>query len=225
MEGRYPPAVMVTVSDCTDASREAELNAWYRDVFIPRTEATDFIRNTRRYANVYGDRATFTGRPKYLTVSEVHRTDTAMALRELRQLYTGLRAEEGLEVRKFDSLYERIGPEFQSPRSGRPVKIVYAGFVGCTDSARETEFNHWYDRKHSPDALVASFDTGYRYKAVDLRDPVPHQTMPYLSLYESSKDLDALNKTLDAFREEMIATDPIWVDLLAVYWSGLFSRI
>lgn len=227
MEGRYPPAIMVTVSDCTDPAREAELNAWYRDVFIPKIEATGFIKNTARYRHVLGDKPTFLGHPKFLTIAEVERTDAKTALKEIRELYTKLRADGGaqLEVRKFDTLYQRVGPEFHSPRSGRPVKIVYAGFVGCTDTRREDEFNHWYDRKHSPDALIDAFDTGYRYKAVDLRDPAPHATMPYLSLYEISKDLDTLNTSLEAFRQEMVASDPMWVDLLAVYWSGLFTRI
>ncbi len=226
MEGRYPSAVMITLSDCVDSAREAEFNGWYDDVFVPRLEIAPLVKNVRRYVSAYKDEPTFRGRPRYLTIAEVEHDDAAEAGRTMRELYTEARAEhDGWELSRLDTLYERIGPEFRSDRSGRPIEYVYCGLVGCTDAAREDEWNRWYNDKHSPDALAAPFDTGYRYAVVNPLDPVPHQATPYLSLYETGLELGALQQTLAAFRQEMIASDPLWVNLLAVSYSGLFKPL
>lgn len=226
MEGRYPRAVMITLSDCTDEAHETALNRWYAESFVPAVEASPLVQSVRRYENAYNGEPTFRGRPKYLTIAEVEHGDIEEAGRQLRTLYADVRSgHDAWELRRLDTLYGRIGPEFKSDRSERPVKFVYCGLVGCTDTSREDEWNRWYDDKHSPDALVGAFDTGYRYAVVDPTDPVPHQATRYLSLYETGHELDRLQQILGDFRQEMIATDPLWVNLLAVYYSGLFTPV
>jgi hypothetical protein len=223
MKGRYPSAVMLTLADPISEERDDELNRWYSEVFVPGVEASPFVQAVRRYESAFRSEPTFRAHPRYLTIVEVSHEDLRETHRSLRELYTVIRsATEPPELRKLDTLYERIGPEFRTERTGTPVRVVYCGLVGCTDTARDAEWNQWYDDKHSPDALVWA-DTGYRYRALDRTDPVPHQAQPYASLYETSKELDALQAMLADFREQMIASDPIWVNLLAVYYSGLFT--
>jgi hypothetical protein len=225
MNGQYPAAVMVTLADCVDSAREEEFNQWYAEEFVPGVTASPLVTSVHRYRSVYGDEPTFRSRPRYLTIAEVQGDDLDAAGRELRELYDGLRAGRGDELRKLDTLYGRIGPEFLTERSGRPIKMVYCGMVGTTDTSREDEWNSWYDAKHSPDALIDAFDTGYRYRVVNPVDPGPHQASKYLSVYEIGHTLEELTPILAAFREEMIATDPLWVNLLAVYYSGLFTPV
>jgi hypothetical protein len=222
MEERYPAAVMVTLSDCTQG--EEEYNTWQDEVFVPAVEAVDFVTHVQRYENAYRDETTYRARPRYLTIAEVEHEDVEEAGKQLRALYNDLRAgRDASELRRLDTLYSRIGPEFRSPRTGRPVQFVYFGLVGCTDTTREDEWNTWYDDKHSPDALLDAFDTGYRYRVVNPVDPGPHQSSRYLSVYEISHDLGHLQKLLADFRQEMIDTDPLWVNLLSVVYSGLFT--
>ena len=222
MNERYPAAVMVTLSDSVDPSSEPGLNRWYDETFVPAVEASPLVTAVSRYRSVYQDEQTFRARPRYLTITEVEHPDVDDAARRLRAMYTELRAGRNDELRKLDTLYARVGPEFRTDRTGRPIEMVYCGMVGCTDTSREDEWNRWYDEKHSPDALLKAFDTGYRYRVVNPVDPVPHQASRYLSVYEIGHTLDELQPILAAFREEMIESDPIWVNLLAVYYSGLF---
>jgi hypothetical protein len=217
---------MITLSDCTDQAHEAAYNRWYDDVFVPQVEASPLVQAVRRYESAYKDEPTFRAHPRYLTIAEVNHDDPSEAGKTLRGLYGDIRSQqESNELRKLDTLYERTGPEFRSVRSDRPIELVYCGLVGCTDTSREDEWNRWYNDKHSPDALAAPFDTGYRYTVVNLVDPVPHQATRYLSLYETGLELAALQEKLADFRQEMIATDPIWVNELAVYYSGLFRPL
>src|SRR5947208_4371581 len=118
MEGRYPAAVMITLSDCPQAGTEGELNRWYDEILVPGLEASPLIGNVLRYVNAYTDEPTFRSHPKYLTIAEVETDDPAAALPELRALYTGLRARrDAPEMFRLDTLYARTGPEFSSPRS------------------------------------------------------------------------------------------------------------
>ena len=226
MQGRYPQGVMITLSDCTNPADEADFNRWYDEVFAPGVEASPLVGNVLRYENAYKDEPTFRSHPKYLVITEVLSDDLSAAAPALRDLYTELRANRSApELFKLDTLYERVGPEFHSERSDRPVRHVYCGLVGLNDITREDEFNQWYNDKHSPDALADAFDTGYRYRVVDPTEPVPHQASRYVSIYEISHDLGRLQEHLAAFRAEMIESDPLWVNLLAVYYSGIFSPL
>ena len=43
MEGRYPPGVLVALTDCTETAKEAEFNQWYNEILIPGIEALGFL--------------------------------------------------------------------------------------------------------------------------------------------------------------------------------------
>lgn len=228
MEGRYPPGVYIALTDCKLASHEEHFNRWYNEALIPGLERLDYVRNSRRYENVFADEGTFRGRPKYLAVHEIYHDDLPRALKEIHKRESEIVAPDkvaGSVLTKVNTLYRRVGPEFRSGRSGS-TKIVYCGLVGLTDPCRKAEFDKWYNERHSPEALEAGcFDVGYRYDVVDPHDPMPHLSSPCLSIYETYVDLTTLQKTLETFRKKMIKEDPLWVDLLGIWYSGLFRPL
>ncbi len=225
MEGRYPPGMFIVLADCRDPSREDAWNRWYADTFIRGLEELAYVKNSRRYVNAFAEEATFRGRPKYLSLHEVYHDNLPVILRELHkreaELISNSSAAQPMLI-KLSTLYRRAGPEFRSGRKD-PIQVVYCGLVGMMDRSRSAEFDKWYNERHSPDALNAGiFDIGYRYDVVNLHDPLPHLSSPCLSLYESSVSLPELQKKLESFRKTMIDVDPIWVDLLGIWYSGLF---
>ena len=130
---------------------------------------------------------------------------------------------------KVNSLYRRVGPEFRSERSGRPIQAIYCGLLGCADPAREDEFNKWYNEAHAPDTInnnVFSFDTCYRYEVVDAHDPMPHQSSPYLTIYETAANPTEALQGLSGLRRHSVAVwDTVWKELLQVYFAALFCPI
>ncbi len=228
MEGRYPPGVFIVLADCKDPGREDEWSRWHADAFVRGLEELPYVKFSRRYVNVFADERTFRGRPKWLSVHEIYHDNPPLALREIHKREGELISSSSiaqLTLAKVNTLYKRVGPEFRSGREG-PIQVVYCGLVGMMDRSRSAEFDKWYNERHSPDALNAGlFDVGYRYDVVDLHDPIPHLSSPCLSLYESSAPLPDLQKKLESFRRTMIDVDPIWVDLLGIWYSGLFRPI
>lgn len=227
MEGRYPQGAIVALTDCTDRAREAEFNQWYNETLIPGGQALGFVRNARRFVNVLSDSPTFQGWPKYLALWEIYRDDLKQAHAEMHEHVARVKAERGgfdFYIKFVDTLYGKVGPEFQTERTGRPVTGVYVVLCYPTDPAREDEFNKWYNEKHIPEILALGlYDTVYRYKIVDPNDPVPHQP-PYATVYETSIDPLEAREKLVSFRSKW-SDDQVWVDLLGVYWTGGFRRI
>lgn len=227
MDRRYPPGLMVTLADCADAAREEEFWRWYDQTLIPGMEATGWIRHTKRFVNVLADTPTFLGRPRHLILAEVYRDDLAQALQNIRRLESELQQRgKGFDavVAMINTLYGRTGPEFHTERSGRKSRGVYGVFCYVKDTTKEAAFNTWYDDKHMPEALArGSYDTGYRYKIVDARDPDPFQP-PYLSVYETSMDPREARDKLVQGRSQWYV-DPDWVNLLGLRYTGGFRQV
>jgi hypothetical protein len=232
MEGRYPAGVWISLMDCTEIEKEAAFNRWCDETLVPGIESLGFVRNSRRYENALSDSPTFQGRPKYLVLSEVYHEDLNQALMEIRardsEIKGALKRFEAY-VTKLNTLYGRIGPEFRTERTGRTVQAIYCGFLGCADPAREGEFNRWYNERHSPETIhnnIFEFDTGYRYSVIDPCDPIPHQSAPYLSLYETSLPPSQALQGLSGLRKNSVAVrDTIWIELLTVFHTGLFRPL
>ena len=55
MEGRYPPGILIALTDCTETAKETKYNQYHNEVWIPNMESLGYIRNTRRYENVLTD--------------------------------------------------------------------------------------------------------------------------------------------------------------------------
>jgi hypothetical protein len=228
MDGRYPPGVFITLSDCTEKAREPEFNKWSHEIFIPFIQRLDFARNTKRFENVLVDKDTFQGRPKYLTISEIYTDNLKQAHMEINKQHDQLKSQgRGFDAyaNMIENIYARIGPEMRTDRTGLPVTGIYMVLNYAVDLAREDEFNDWYNKKHGPEALAYGiWDTCYRYKVVDPKDP-PHP-VPYVTLYEPSMDpLKARLAWNPAFIRSDNQHDPIWVDLLGVIWTGGFRQI
>ncbi len=242
MDGRYPSGILVVLSDCKDPAKERQFNKWYNETYIPWMERLKFVRNTRRYENLFGAEPTFRGRPKYLSLSEINHDDLKQALKEIRASEAQLNAEgkgSAVMVTKLDTMYQRIGPEFRTERTGRPVKWAMCALPGCADTTREDEWNKWYNEKHSWETLspaIGIYDTGYRYEAVDCHELVPHHTTRYFSLYESSAEVDLSSRTIAGFNvrgglmEDMLkrwqqssastrAPDLVGLELMEIYLS------
>lgn len=191
-------------------------------------KALEFVQYVKRFENVLSDRPTFQGRPRYLTVWEVYQEDLKQAHREIRQRIAELTDQgKGFDsmVNMVDNMYRKVGPELRTERTGRPVTGIYMVLNYPVDLAREEEFNNWYNEKHGPEGLaVGIFDTSYRYKVVDPKDP-PHP-VPYVTLYEPSMDpLEARLAWNPDFIRSKWQNDPLWVDLLGVIWTGGFRQI
>ena len=165
-------------------------------------------------------------------LSEVYHDDLKQALRDIRIRDSEIKdIPKGFDafVSRVNTLYRRIGPEFRTDRTGRTVRAIYCGLLGCADPSRKEEFNKWYNERHSPETInndIFSFETGYRYEVVDPLDPMPHQSAPYLTLYETSADRAKALKGLSELRKQSVAVkDTVWIELLRVYYAGLFSPI
>jgi hypothetical protein len=232
MEGRYPAGVWISLMDCIEAEMEGEFNRWCDETLVPRIESLGFVRNSRRYENALSQLPTFQGRPKCLILSEVYDDDLSNALMQIRTRDSEIKSAPGSFdgfVTKVNTLYRRIGPEFRTDRTGRTVQAIYCGLLGCADPAREEEFNRWYNGRHSPETIhndIFEFDTGYRYSVVDPSDPIPHQSAPYLSLYETSHAPSLALNGLAGLRKNSVAVrDSIWIELLTIYYTGLFQPV
>jgi len=230
MEGRYPPGVFISLTDCAELSREKEFNRWYDGTLIPEIEKLGYVKNSRRYENVLSQTPTFQGRPKYLAVCEIYNDDLVKAMKEIHQRETeAANGSKGISlfVSKVNTVYRRIGPEFRTERTGTPVRAVYCGLLACADPGREEEFNSWYNERHAPETVqneVFAFDTGYRYEVVNPNDPAPHQSSPYLTIYETSADPEAALRGLAGLRKHSVdISDRLWVELLRVLYAGLFA--
>jgi hypothetical protein len=230
MEGRYPPGVLLSLADCTEVGKEEEFNRWYDEILIPGIEDLGYVKNSRRYENVFSRTPTFQGRPKYLAVSEIYKDDLTQAIKDIHrreaEIDSGPKKNFSF-VSKVNTVYRRIGPEFRTPRTGRAVRSAYCGLLACSDPARKDEFNKWYNERHATETIINDifeFDTGYRYEVVDPNDPMPHQSSPYLTLYEAGAKPEATLKGLAGLRKNSLG-DRLWVELLIVMYAGLFAPL
>jgi hypothetical protein len=228
MDTRNPNGMLATLADCSNPSREDEFKRWFNEVCMPGLAALECLRHYKHFENVMSHTATFQGKPKYLSLSEVYGDDFTEIHREIK----ASRSEMKSEGKVFDAylpmldmtLFRSVGPEIRTDRTGRAVAGIYVVLCFCTDPSREEEFNRWYDRRHAPDALaLGAYDTAYRYKIVDPMDAIPYRPY-YLTIYETSKDPLQARKDLVAYRYKWFS-DPLWVELLGVYWTGGFRQI
>ena len=76
---------------------------------------------------------------------------------------------------------------------GRFVNCLLYVLTDCNDSAREAEFNHWYNQTHLPDLIGSGlFHTAIRFsKAEGSLDPDGPR---YLAVYESDSDEEESRK-------------------------------
>jgi hypothetical protein len=158
MEGRYSPGIYVSLTDCTNPSKEKEFNKWYNEVHIPDFEELWFVRNSSRYELVPLPEAPARS-PKYLCLHEIWRDDMQDALKEIRVYYQSEikpKSEHLFEDMStmISTLYQKTGPTFQTERSNNPIRGVHVVLFNCIDSNKEAAYNKWQNEQHVYDALA-----------------------------------------------------------------------
>lgn len=223
MEGRYPPALLVTLTDCIDPAAEEQFCVWQEQVLIPALSSLGWVHPIMRFRNVLAGGNTYQGFPRYLTLAEVQREPSP----ETWDGIVAVRSQLDLEGRGFsgtvsmvDALYARTGGEIQTERTGQPLTGVYLVFSYCRDG-KFTEFDQWYDEVHGPEVLaLGQYHTAYRYVAA-----IKHPTIPeYLTVYETSSDPLGARNGLVASRS-LWGSNPIWTSSLGLCWTGGFARV
>ena len=102
------------------------------------------------------------------------------------------------------------------------TKWLLAVESNCTDAARETEFNEWYDKTHLPDV----FETPSFIKATRYENTEPSEgKAKFLALYEiETDDIDGFMKTHNDNMARKRA-EGRFSDLLVVGSRGFYRQI
>ncbi len=218
MEGRSHGGIVVARANCTDPSREAEMNDWYSNHHVPDITRSGAVSNATRYVNPEA-KGTDDDR-KYLALYESNEADLASSwARNLAQAVwrpwnDGIIIHPALS-KVWVGVYKRFGTQPEPP-SGKSAASVLMVLSDCEDPGREEEFNRWYDGVHVPDILeTGAYWSARRFVNYALGPDQPK----YLALYESEGDgpssLEALRKGLEAANAER--SDAIAVRHLAAF--------
>ncbi|MFC1916686.1 DUF4286 family protein [Chloroflexota bacterium] len=94
--------------------------------------------------------------------------------------------------------------------------------TNSADTARETEFNEWYDKTHLPDAMEApEFIRATRYENIKPKEG----EAKYLALYEvETDDIDRFRKT-NAGNIARLRAEGRLSELLVIVSSGIYKQI
>jgi hypothetical protein len=242
MEGRYPHAIRLIRTNCTDPRLEFGFNDWYDRVHVPEVLASGMVSHVIRYRNADPDDAG----PGYLAIHELAWTDLEEVARAVtrtrRRLTEQAGFPPGIEIVRVES-WKRIGPESVTPRAGRATA---AGILliesRCTDPRREREFNAWYDEVHVPDLLnTGLFSAVYRFESVATgtivgsgapeRDDAPRADTArggpatYLAVYEMDGDpMAAVAESARIHRPRLKAAGRL-SELIDVTWRGVYRVV
>ena len=175
-----PPVtgLRVVLSNCADASREADFNAWYDayavDILWPRQ-----LVNVQRYCNPArpGDAA----QARYLALYDIVTPDPAIAWPETRDHPTRPRRDKSPLLDTVLAATYRIERATGPARSG--VTGVLAVFSDCNDTARADEARAWRER------LLSEAMAGGVFTRASLSvnvEGVPEQPQ-YLNVFETTR--------------------------------------
>lgn len=227
MEGRFPHAVRLIATNCTDPARDHEFNEWYDRVHTPEVLRSGMVSRGIRYRNADPEKSG----PGYLAIHELMWADLTEVAEHVKRMRARLTAERHfppmVEIVRTES-WQRIGPEFVSARTGRaPVEGIFVIESRCTELQREGTFNAWYDETHIPDLLgTGLFVTGYRFAAVaaGAMPPAPNRGA-YLAIYETEGDpLAAVEEFARTHRPRLKAADRL-SDIIEVTWRGIYRQV
>ena len=180
MEGRYPTGINLVFVSCKDPSKNDEFNYWYNHMHVPDNTIAGF-HNCIRFANT--DPASEVA--QFVTTYETTFEDVTEAMPALREAraYLGEGGGRGTPWMKEGAswnVFKRLGGEFRA--ANRPTRGILVVLSNCKDSAREDEFNRWYEDVHIADILdTGAFHTAYRYESLD-----PERSKAkFLAIYET----------------------------------------
>lgn len=189
MEGRVPKGGLLAVFvNCSDPSKEAEMNAWYNTVHAPDVTRPGVFTDFTRFVNPTAKGTTED--PRYLAIYETGWGNVAEAAERFRAGREGLRrwsAESrlhpALSLAKV-SFFKSHGSKPVCP-PGRRTRGILVVMTDCSDPARTEEFDRWYDEVHIPEVIgTGCYWSAMRYRSID----PPSQDPRYLALYETEDD-------------------------------------
>ena len=103
----------------------------------------------------------------------------------------------------------------------RMPERFYCALSNCTDPARETEFNAWYDRTLIPTIMVVpGVRAAWRYVSTHQR---PGEAK-YVALYDIDEDIRQVVLNLRANRER-VGREGKWSDCIDIPFTSTFRRI
>ena len=209
MEGRYPKGVLVLLTNCTDASREAEFNDWFANVFLPQVSGSDIFHNATRYRNTEEDLGP--GEARYMTLLETDSEDLTVSMQDyqesVKRLTDGGTIDPAMEV-VLAAIFRTTGPEFRSDLETKRITGLMVLLANCKDEGRHGEFNDWYNKVHVPHVIeTGRFHTAYRYE--NLYPAAPEGR--YLAIYETD------NQDPGGLTALMATERPQWIE------KGLYS--
>ena len=220
MDGRHPEAVRLTLTGCTDQTREAEFNTWYDTIHFPDILGSGIATHGTRFADA--DRES--GNPAYLALYELPGTDLERINQafadQVRRLHERGRMFPHLQIAR-RSMWRRIGEHHGSQQFRARTAGLFIIESNCTSSERETEFNEWYDRIHIPDLLETKlFHTAHRF-----RGPAGQDGGTYLAVYETSGNvLEAVEGFTRNHRPKLKAAGRL-SDIIDITWRGIYQRL
>ena len=199
MEGRYPIGLLVTRTNCTDSSKTDEFNRWYNHMHLPDVTAPRIFHHAIRFANT--DPSSSAG--QYIATYETDIDDVSKARPAHREAIAKLGGQEDRGTPLIQSvstgIFKRLGGQFVA--SIRPTRGILLVLTNCEETAREEEFNRWYEDVHIPDILdTGAFHAAYRYESPEPEDAHAR----YLAIYETD------NPDPAKAREEITKFIPDW---------------
>ena len=242
MEGRYPHAVRLIRTNCTDPAQEAGFNEWYDRVHVPDVLSSGMVAHAIRYRNADPQ----DGEPGYVAIHELAWEDLNAVAREVartrQRLTQGRGFHPALEIVMAES-WKRIGPEFSTRGTGQTaVAGIFIIESRCTNAQRDAGFNAWYNEMHIPDLLATGlFTNAYRFVSVPQSTiigaaaPGEHDLTAgasgdigrptYLAIYETAADpLTAVEAFSRDHRPRLKAAARL-SDIIEVTWRGIYRRL
>jgi hypothetical protein len=241
MESRFPDAIRLIRTSCTDRAQEAGFNAWYDEVHTPDVLSSGTVAHVIRYRNCDPDDSG----PGYLAVHELTIRDFDAVARQVartrRRLTAGGGFHSALAILRAES-WSKIGrePVAPPPCVAAHVAGIFIVSSRCTVPEREQEFNAWYDDAHIPDLLSTGlFVSAYRFAAVAAGTLVGPEAPPegaahatdvapssaYLAIYETIVDpLEAAREFSRTHRSRLKAAGRL-SEIIDVTWRGTYRQI
>jgi len=221
MEGRYPPAIRITETNCTDPAQEVAFNDWYNRIHVPDILAAGLGNTAIRYENAQSDQEN----PQYIAIYELATHDLNSVNERFAQVVQRLREKrrmhEALQIAR-RGMWRRIGPDFRSARAGTMASSgVWIIESNCIDTEREADFNRWYNEIHIPDLLATEcFVAAYRFESQSGQGGGR-----YLALYETNGDpVEAVDRFVKEHRPGLKAGGRL-SEIIDVTRRGVYRRL
>jgi hypothetical protein len=181
--------LLVVYAKCIRAPEEPDWDVWEDDVHLPALCAADgpwvatrFELTTRRQPGMPGIGFT------HVTIYELDDADVAAQAERTLDADDALRVEgrmHSANVTVGADVFRAHGRFGEKPEPSSALRGHILTYVLCNDSAREAEWDAWYDEQHVPDMLSCGvFGALSRWQ----RTPRVRAASNFLTLYDVATD-------------------------------------